>query len=587
MGKDVIVGGIWGAAFSALVVAGVVMLAPEQAPTAANETEAPAEVAETPVETTPERAASAPEPRPEIEPEVMAEAPEPEPEVEFAEAPVVEPETPEAETTAEVVTPEPEPVETVENEAPAAPEVETPDPVVTEVEPEVAPEPEAAPVVVAETPVAPAPAPESSSTAPAAIQEPEEVTTADLAAPEPEEPVAPRRPISLAEAMAGAKPPSASTAPAPKAPVVAAEPKPAEPPVTAPVVVAEPAEPVTPDTAPSVTAEAETPALKPAPEATAEAQPEPTPAPVVEAEPEEAPEPVVVAAAEPEAPASRPRILQLGDANSNSRPRVGTAPQTGFGNSANVRVNRLPGIGQTPEDTADQATAEVETSDLPPVKRFAIPFENTDGLPVLAVVLIDAEGVDPAALASLPFPVTVAIDPTADGAGGRAQSFRDAGMEIAILATGIPRGAKPADLEVTFQSYKRALPNAVAVIDTPEANFQNDRQLAKHMVALVQAEGLGLITYDKGLNPADQLAQAEGLAHVEAFRVIDEGDVSAQGIRRTLDRAAFEAGRQGQVLIVGHTYVDTLEALKEWAENDGERTMMAPASAAALSSVGG
>jgi len=51
-------------------------------------------------------------------------------------------------------------------------------------------------------------------------------------------------------------------------------------------------------------------------------------------------------------------------------------------------------------------------------------------------------------------------------------------------------------------------------------------------------------------------------------------------ITRYLDRAAFAAGQEGQVIVVGHTYSDTVTALFSWALGSrSENVALAPVSA--------
>ncbi len=232
----------------------------------------------------------------------------------------------------------------------------------------------------------------------------------------------------------------------------------------------------------------------------------------------------------------------------------------------------------TAEAAAEQGQSRLRSN--------AAPFEAPDARPLVSVVIIDVGpeegGLDTDSLRSLNFPVTIAIDPTRPDAKDVAQAYRDAGFEVAILATGIPSAAEPSDLETTFQTYLASLPQAVAVIDTPVPAFQNDRRLARHMVALLGAEGLGLITHDKGLNPADMLAGQSGVPHIETFRVLDGAREGTSTILRSLERAASEAARQGNVTVVAHSYPETVTALLGWAQDAGKDVALAPASALLL-----
>lgn len=275
-----------------------------------------------------------------------------------------------------------------------------------------------------------------------------------------------------------------------------------------------------------------------------------------------------------------------------SQPLVNTtAPQPGFSQAVpGVKINRLPSIGDTTEPAVDEPAADVvalpSTEDMPAVERYAAPFDNPDSLPIIGVVLIDRGeqdgGPDAAALAAIGLPVTVAIDPTRPDAGERAAAYRAAGLEIAILAADLPSGAKASDMEVSYQAFVQALPETVSLIGRPDAAFQSDRRLAQHLVALLSADGRGLVTYDRGLNPAQQAAFRHGLPHASVYRELDAGGENAAAIARYLDRVAFEAARQGEILVAGTTAPATVQALKDWVTAGAKGTVIAPASAVML-----
>ena len=97
---------------------------------------------------------------------------------------------------------------------------------------------------------------------------------------------------------------------------------------------------------------------------------------------------------------------------------------------------------------------------------------------------------------------------------------------------------------------------------------------------MVKAMGRGLLTYDRGLNPADQVARREGLPSAMIFRELDAQNESAPLIRRYLDRAAFKAAQEGRVVVLGSTNLETITALMEWAvEGRGASVALAPISA--------
>jgi hypothetical protein len=238
-------------------------------------------------------------------------------------------------------------------------------------------------------------------------------------------------------------------------------------------------------------------------------------------------------------------------------------------------ASSLPQIGAAPTPEADEA--------LPPVRAFARPFDNPEARPVLAILLRDTggPGVDREALAALPFPVSFVIDPLAPDAATAAAIYRAAGQEVLMLATGIPEGATAADLEVSFAAHAAALPEAVALVDLAEADFQADRRLATEVATVVAGQGRGLVTYDRGLNAADQAARRQGLPTLALFRRLEEAGGEAPAIRQALDRAAFRAAQEGRAAVIGETREETVQALLAWSvEGRAATVALAPATAA-------
>lgn len=415
--------------------------------------------------------------------------------------------------------------------------------------------------------------------------------------------------LALARPQADAPPGDRAAQPAPApdtassaATEAAPRPQPASPP-QATAEVSPPAAPL----APAAT-EGALPAA-PMPDAAATA---PEPAPVPEPELESAPRPDAEPAPEtpPETPAgSAPAAV----------PDVGAAvampgrPVSGFGAPvAGVRVNRLPTIGPEapasgsavaaaagdaaaddampdgPAIGAEDADAGATPADVgpdlrPALARNAVPFDNPEGRPLFSIIILDDDA-DPtarSAMARLTFPVTFAIDPMRADAREVAEFYRAAGHEVLLLASGIPEGATPSDLEITFAAHAAAIPVAVGVLDLPAGGFQNSNLLAQQIVTILAEEGYGLVTYERGLNPADQVAQSAGLGAGRVFRVLDAEDESPTTIRRYLERAAFKAAQEGEVIVMGRSRGDTIAGLMEWVLGGRvEAVALAPVSAA-------
>ena len=250
--------------------------------------------------------------------------------------------------------------------------------------------------------------------------------------------------------------------------------------------------------------------------------------------------------------------------------------------AAGVTTDRLPRIGDAPAEAPAEVALEEVLAGATPLDLFARPFENAEGKPLFALLLID-EGADAALraeVAQLPFPVTFVLDPLLPDSAGAAMAYRAAGQEVAMLASGIPPGATAMDMEQSFQAMDMALPEAVAVVDAPEGGFQDSLDLARQAVPILADQGRGLLTYDRGLNPADQVARREGVPRAVIFRILDSEGESVPKMRNYLDRAAFKAAQEGKVIVIGRLRPDTLAAILEWSvEGRGASVALAPASA--------
>jgi uncharacterized protein len=239
-----------------------------------------------------------------------------------------------------------------------------------------------------------------------------------------------------------------------------------------------------------------------------------------------------------------------------------------------VKTNRLPTIGaaQVEQPVTEPVVAEAA------IDRNAIAFDNPSNLPMVAIVLIANDAAPSLELPALP--LTIAVDASGQQAVTIATDYRTKGAEMAMMAP-LPEGAIASDVEVSFQSYLSALPSIVAIIEPFEGQYQSDRQVAASVVDVVNAAGLGLVTFGGGLNPAKQLAEKAAMPFATIYRDIDGAGQDAAAIRRFLDQAAFRAGQQGSVIVIGHAKAETLAAIADWATGSRAKTItLAPLSAA-------
>lgn len=607
MGRGYIFGLLAGALFSSVSVAALSLVVAPAGKGVRDVAEAPA--VKPPEPETPKAVAEAP---------ATAAEPQPEPAPEAA-APVAE--------AASGAKPAPDAPAVPEASEPAQTPPATVDPGVAAkpVAPEPAPEP-----------AAPQPAAEPSPTEQASLAPRPETPVVDVPAgsefnrPKPEvEPVVPAtQPAPAASAAPAVTPPAADTSPAMTEQSPAAVPQgqaeaPAAPPVSdtpdpvaeapaddSPVPVPPPGEAVLPDLTP-----AEPDAAAPVPAGTAPAAPAtgfakptsrlpqiiaPAPEPAPDATAETAPEPetaIVPPGGTIAGASNKPRILTPGTNRTTEdgpviidvapSPPVGAAPQVGFGQrDTGVKINRLPRIGDAePAPAPDAGTPDAGTADAAPetaVTRFRANFDNAEKKPVIAIVLIDdgtAAAADPESIGQIGAPVTVALNPEVTGVSVLAETHRLAGDEVAILAPKLPAGATPSDLEVSYQAYVQTLPESVALVALPDSAVQSDSMVAKHMAALLGSEGRGLVTSERGLNPARQAAERAGVPYAGITRTLEEGGQDAAAIGRLLDRAAFDASRGGSVVVMGRATPEAVAAIRTWNEAGGHEAIVGPLSA--------
>lgn len=372
------------------------------------------------------------------------------------------------------------------------------------------------------------------------------------------------------------KPPAQSDAPRSAAPVEPAAPaeRAAEtaPARTAPAISPQPTQPDQAQAAPDmeaperpVPAEEDSGIAAVAPMPQPEAQPRRQPLPVIEATPPAAvPEPSA-----PEAPAPVQETAPL------VRPAIGI-PATSL-------VDR-PAPGNAGE------TVLLSPEDNIPLRRNALPFDDPENRPRLAIVLIDRGdtviGIE--ALRDFPYPLTFAIDAARPDATEASARYRDAGFEVMALVDLAP-DSTPQDAEVAMEVSLAAVPDAVAVMEGDATGIQTSRTVSEQVTAILQQRGYGLVMLPNGLNTAQRQAARDGVPSATVFRDFDGAGQDAAAIRRFLDQGAFKAGQQAGglqdveadgVIMMGRLRPDTISALLLWGLQDrAQRVALAPVSA--------
>nr|WP_245398651.1 divergent polysaccharide deacetylase family protein [Oceaniglobus trochenteri] len=311
--------------------------------------------------------------------------------------------------------------------------------------------------------------------------------------------------------------------------------------------------------------------------------PAPVPAPPALAEtPEQAGQPAPDAALEKPALAEAPTPSEVPDlpvarADAGQLPVNGEDdPEARAEPEPEVITDRLPRIGDAPEEpeAEPEQVEEVLTEDA--LSRNAVAFDNPDGRPIVSVVLLDEGGPE----VKLPVTFSIAIDAAAPDAGERAARYRAAGTEV-VLIPPLPEGAQPSDVAVAMQDVLARMPQAVALMDTPQGKVQGNREALGQLVGILAETGHGFVTFPKGLNTAQQVAARAGVTSALVFRQIDGEGQDLRAVKRFLDQAAFRARQENAVILVGRNRPDTLAALAEWAlGNRAASVALAPVSAA-------
>ncbi|MEM7438681.1 MAG: divergent polysaccharide deacetylase family protein [Pseudomonadota bacterium] len=298
--------------------------------------------------------------------------------------------------------------------------------------------------------------------------------------------------------------------------------------------------------------------------------------------------------AEPE-PQQRPRFPTIsGDADEDGDTnRVGT-----FQTRTATNTRRFPTIGGSNDggsrlpsiNTTETAAAATSDPDSGPVEgallRNRLPFEGADRA-LISIIVIDngrfAEQAPQFQQLGLPIAVAVAVDE--DGAADRAAAYRAAGFEVLAMAprsVDLSLSGNQSQDQVTalLDQYFDIMPDAIGLIDRPQATLQKDRRLARQVVTRFAASGHGLVTFASGLNAVPRLAADQEVSAGTVYRYLDASGERGAIINRYLNRAAFEAKSKGRVIVMATPSLETVEQFATWLSSRGARDVaIAPVSA--------
>ena len=306
------------------------------------------------------------------------------------------------------------------------------------------------------------------------------------------------------------------------------------------------------------------------------------------------------AAPQPEAQSEQDRQTEQGPQTivaAAPKPRVTTVPgtpRTTLGSNQRVSIG-IPANSLITPDTGSEdgetvvSQATVNPAQTAPIRSFAQAFENPEGKPLMSIVLmdtgadLDAGAIGLPALSSFPYPVSFAVDAGLPDAANRMARYREEGFDVLAMVD-LPSGAQPTDAEVSLSVALSTMPQVVGVLEGTGEGLQGSREVADQVTRILKASGLGLVAQSKGLNSMPELAVKEGVPAASVSRDFDSADQTPRVIRRFLDQAAFKAGQEGGVIMLGRLRPETIEALLVWGLADRAGSVaLAPVSAVLLS----
>ena len=297
---------------------------------------------------------------------------------------------------------------------------------------------------------------------------------------------------------------------------------------------------------------------EPVPEAVTE--PEPTPEPSVLAEPLPAEtaatsEPAVIPADPIPEPTTEPQDPAVEAPEKPALPQVSIGSDIGVGEGTSSRLPKITDEASEPKEY------EIK------------PEPVDDGTPKLAIILVDIgdQGATVDSLVALEYPVTVAISPAREDAPARSQALNSNGKSVLALSPqdvefSLSGNLSERQVSTLLDRYFAIMPDAIGMLDRPEATLQVDRQLARSVVKSFAKNGKNLVTYSKGLNSLLKDASNAEVPAAKIYRSLDAKGEDEAAILRTLDRAVLEATQSGQVIVQGTTSSATLAAIEKWRE---------------------
>ena len=208
--------------------------------------------------------------------------------------------------------------------------------------------------------------------------------------------------------------------------------------------------------------------------------------------------------------------------------------------------------------------------------------------PALVLVMDDmGQKLEPAEqLASLPFPVALALWPHAPARRPVQQVARDMGMDVLLhmpmeampRKNGSAPDPGPGALETDMDAYamEHALDRALAQVPTAlgfnnhmGSGFTGRRDACRVLAGLAYGRGLFVLdSVTRGNSQLETSMVRQGIVTASRHVFLDDPQ-GTDKVLAALDKAARLARRQGIAIAIGHPHDSTLRALERWENREG------------------
>ncbi|GGA11297.1 divergent polysaccharide deacetylase family protein [Neptunicoccus cionae] len=267
-------------------------------------------------------------------------------------------------------------------------------------------------------------------------------------------------------------------------------------------------------------------------------------------------------------------------------PTIGDSGENGISTLGQSAISkRIPTIG----DDEPVLSGQIATPEIGALRANANDFTPT-GKPLVSVVLLDNGQIEEklSKFSRLGLPLAIAIPVDQPNVPAKARAYRNAGFEVLALSPrdvklSLPGGQTEDQVAALLEQFFTLMPEAIGLIDRPEALMQRDQRLVRSVVGYFAQTGHGIITYAGGLNAAPRLADQQDVAFGLVSHILNGAEDTETVVSGYLNRAARTARSKGSSIVLAIPNDETLTALLNWSLGINARTVsFAPVSAALM-----